>query len=73
MTQAQRDLLQSQVNMLQTMLDYQSSLVNFEAVQQAPPLAALTAGDAVSVRGSSVVMLPPPTPTGVFRPSTGPF
>jgi outer membrane protein TolC len=72
-TQAQRDLLQSQVNMLQTMLDYQSSLVNFEAVQQAPPLAALTAGDAVSVRGSSVVMLPPPTPTGVFRPSTGPF
>src|SRR6185295_5792015 len=36
-TQAQRDLLQAQVNLLQTTLDYQSSLVNFEAVQQAPP------------------------------------
>ena len=36
-TQAQRDLLQAQVNLLQTTLDYQSALVNFEAVQQAPP------------------------------------
>jgi outer membrane protein TolC len=34
-TQAQRDLLQAQVNLLQTTLDYQSSLVNFEAVQHA--------------------------------------
>ena len=51
-TQAQRDLLQAQVNLLQTTLDYQSSLVNFEAVQQAPPLAA---GDTVGVKGASVV------------------
>jgi hypothetical protein len=40
-TQAQRDLLQAQVNFLQTTLDYESSLVNFEAVQQAPPLTLL--------------------------------
>ena len=39
-TQAQRDLLQAQVNLLQTTLDYQSALVSFEAVQQAPPLGA---------------------------------
>ena len=38
-TQAQRDLLEAQVNLLQTTLDYESALVNFEAVQQAPPLA----------------------------------
>src|SRR4029077_8436103 len=69
-TQAQRDLLQAQVNLLQTTLDYQSSLVNFEAVQQAPPL---TAGDTVGVRGANVVVLPPPTPNGLFRPSAGSF
>jgi outer membrane protein len=69
-TQAQRDLLQAQVNLLQTTLDYQSSLVNFEAVQQAPPL---TAGDTVGVRGANVVTLPPPTPNGIFRPGTGSF
>ena len=39
-TQAQRDLLEAQVNLLQTSLDFESALVNFEAVQQAPPLAA---------------------------------
>ena len=54
-TQAQRDLLQAQVNLLQTTLDYQSSLVNFEAVQQAPPLAG---GDTVGLRGANVVLLP---------------
>jgi outer membrane protein len=64
-TQAQRDLLQAQVNLLQTTLDYQSSLVNFEAVQQAPPL---TPGDAVGVRGANVVLLPTPAPRGLFRP-----
>jgi len=69
-TQAQRDLLQAQVNLLQTTLDYQSSLINFEAVQQAPPL---TAGDTVGVRGANVVTLPPPTPNGIFRPGTGSF
>jgi outer membrane protein len=67
-TQAQRDLLQAQVNLLQTTLDYESSVVNFEAVQQAPPL---TAGDTVGVRGANVVLLPTATPRGVFRPGAG--
>ena len=67
-TQAQRDLLQAQVNLLQTTLDYESSLVNFEAVQQAPPL---TAGDTVGVRGSGIVLLPTSAPRGVFRPGAG--
>ena len=64
-TQAQRDLLQAQVNLLQTTLDYESSLVNFEAVQQAPPLGA---GETVGVRGADIVLLPTPTPRGIFRP-----
>lgn len=67
-TQAQRDLLQAQVNLLQTTLDYQSSLVNFEAVQHAPPL---TAGDTLGLRGANIVLLPTPTPRGVFRPGAG--
>jgi len=67
-TQAQRDLLQAQVNLLQTTLDYESALVNFEAVQQAPPLAA---GDTVAVQGANIVLLPTPTPRGVFRPGAG--
>ncbi len=66
-TQAQRDLLQAQVNLLQTNLDYESSLVNFEAVQQAPPLAA---GDTVGVKGANIVLLPTPSPRGIFRPGT---
>ena len=64
-TQAQRDLLEAQVNLLQTTLDYESALVNFEAVQQAPPLAA---GDTVGVRGATIVLPPTPTPRGIFRP-----
>ena len=67
-TQAQRDLLQAQVSLLQTMLDYESSLVSFEAVQLAPPLAA---GDTVGVQGASIVLMPTPTPQGVFRPGGG--
>ena len=67
-TQAQRDLLQAQVNLLQTTLDYESSLVSFEAVQQAPPLAA---GDTVAVRGANIVVLPTPAPRGIFRPGAG--
>ena len=67
-TQAQRDLLEAQVNLLQTTLDYESALVNFEAVQQAPPLAA---GDTVGVRGATVVLLPTPAPRGIFRPAAG--
>src|SRR5207245_930163 len=53
-TQAQRDLLQAQVSLLQAMLDYQSSLVNFEALQLAPPL---TAGESIALQGSNVVPL----------------
>jgi outer membrane protein TolC len=69
-TQAQRDLLQAQVNLLQATLDYESSLVNFEAVKQAPPL---NAGDTIGLRGAAIVPLPTPAPRGVFRPgaSTG--
>lgn len=67
-TQAQRDLLEAEVNLLQTTLEYESALVNFEAVQQAPPLAA---GDTVGVRGSNVVLLPPETPRGIYRTGGG--
>ena len=67
-TQAQRDLLQAQVNLLQTTLDYESSVVNFEAVQQAP---AGTSGDTIGVNGSSVVLLPTPAPRGLFRQGSG--
>ena len=67
-TQAQRDLLEAEVNLLQTALEYESALVNFDAVQQAPPLAA---GDTVTVRGANIVLLPTPSPRGVFRPGTG--
>jgi len=67
-TQSQRDLLQAQVNLLQATLDYQSSLVSFEALQLAP---ALTAGYAIGVRGSVVVALPTPAPQGLFRPTAG--
>ena len=61
-TQAQRDLLQAEVNLLQTTLDYESSLVSFEAVQQAPPAATPAGG-----RGPDVVLLPTPQPRGIFR------
>jgi outer membrane protein TolC len=67
-TQAQRDLLEAQVNLLQTTLDYESSLVNFEAVQLAPPSAA---GDTLAVQDGRIVQLPTPTPRGVFRPGVG--
>jgi outer membrane protein TolC len=67
-TQAQRDLLESQVNLLQTMLDYESALVNFEAVQQAPPP---NAGTTLGVSGSSIVVIPTPSPRGLFRQGAG--
>jgi outer membrane protein TolC len=51
-TQAQRDLLQAQVNLLQATLDYQSSLVGFEALQLAQTAAA---GERLALRGSEVV------------------
>jgi outer membrane protein len=67
-TQAQRDLLQAQVNLLQTTLDYESSLVNFEAVQQASPLAG---GETIGLNGANIVLAPTQTPRGVFRPGAG--
>jgi outer membrane protein TolC len=67
-TQAQRDLLEAQVNLLQTTLEYESALVSFEAVQLAPPLEA---GDTVGLRGASVVVLPTSTPRGIFRTGGG--
>ena len=67
-TQAQRDLLQAQVNVLQTTLDHQSAIVNFEAVQLVP---ADGAGDSVSVRGADILLLPPSTPNGIFRAGAG--
>jgi len=39
--QAQRDLATARVNELQALLDYNKSLVDFEAVQQAPLGASL--------------------------------
>jgi outer membrane protein len=67
-TQAQRDLLQAQVNVLQTTLDHQSAIVNFEAVQQAAPSGA---ADTVGVRGADIILLPTPTPSGIFRAGAG--
>ena len=67
-TQAQRDLLQAQVNLLQTSLDYQSAAIAFEALQQAP---APGSGGVVLVRGAEVIVQPPPSPRGLFRPGSG--
>ncbi len=67
-TQAQRDLLQAEVNLLQATLDYQSSVVNFEALQLAP---ALSPGAPVIVDGSAVQPVPTPTPRGIFRAGSG--
>ena len=69
-TQAQRDLLQAQVNLLQATLDCQSSLVSFEALQLAP---AFGSGDAIGVAGSNVVLLPTRAPGGIFRPGASVF
>jgi len=66
-TQAQRDLLQAQVTVLQTTLDYQSAIVDLEAVQSAPP----SSGGSVGVRGADIVLLPTPSPRGLFRPNAG--
>jgi outer membrane protein TolC len=67
-TQAQRDLLQARVNLLQTTLDYDSATVTFEAVQQAPPGDSATT---VTVRGDDIVLQPTPSPRGIFRPDGG--
>jgi len=67
-TQAQRDLVQARVTLLQATLDHQSALVNFEALQQAP---ALGKGEAIGLAGSTVVRMPVPTPSGLFRQTGG--
>jgi outer membrane protein TolC len=67
-TQAQRDLLQTEVNLLQATLDHQSALVSFEALQEAP---ALGNRQTVEPRGSTVIQLGPAVPAGVFRPTPG--
>lgn len=69
-TQAQRDLAQAQVNLLQAVLDYQSSLVNFEALQLAPPLSA---ADRIVLNGAEIVLVPTRTPSGIFRATSGGF
>jgi outer membrane protein len=63
-TQAQRDLLQAQVNRLQAMLDHQSSLVTFEAVQLASPSAV---DEAIALRGAALIAMPTAPPRGLFR------
>jgi outer membrane protein len=67
-TQAQRDLLQAEVTLLQTTLDHQSAVVAFEALQQAPALAD---GDSVVTTATPVVQLPTPAPRGLFRAGSG--
>jgi len=62
-TQAQRDLLEAQVNLLQTMLDYQSAVVSFEAVLRAAP----NASGPLAIQGAEIVQLPTPAPSGLFR------
>ena len=52
-TQAQRDLLQAEVNLLQATLDYQSSVVNFEALQLAPALSPGAAGGGRRLGGAA--------------------
>ena len=66
-TQAQRDLLQAQVNLLQATLDQQSAVVSFEAVQQAPPAGTASGGS----RDPDVVLQPTPQPRGLFRAGAG--
>jgi outer membrane protein TolC len=67
-TQAQRDLLQTEVNLLQATLDHQSALVSFEALQQAP---ARGDSQAAASRGSNVIQLGPAAPSGLFRTGAG--
>ena len=64
-TQAQRDLLQAEVNLLQATLDHQSARVSFEALQQAPPPDR---AQTTIARGTSVIQVGPAAPTGLFRP-----
>jgi len=65
-TQAQRDLLQAQVNLLQSTLDHQAAVVNFEAVQEAPPASTADGG----ARSPEIQRLPTPAPRGLFHTGT---
>jgi hypothetical protein len=58
--------LQTEVNLLQAMLDHQSALVSFEALQQAPPLGE---GQPAAMP-TNVIALPAPAPQGLFRPGS---
>jgi HAE1 family hydrophobic/amphiphilic exporter-1 len=62
--QAQRDLTQARVNELTAMLDHQVARVDFESLQQAPSVNT----GSVSVNGTQIVSLPPPTPRGISAP-----
>jgi hypothetical protein len=62
-TQAQRDLLEAQVRMLETSLEYESALVTFEAMQRAPAPGT----SEVVPPGADVVVVPAPAPRGLFR------
>ena len=68
-TQAQRDLLQAEVNLLQATLDHQSAHVSFEALQQAPALGDKQPSVA---KGSNVIQsLAPGAPVGIFNRRPG--
>ena len=62
-TQAQRDLIEAQVNLLRAMLDHQSARVDFEAVQIAAPQGSAEVG----LDRANVVLMPLNTPAGIFR------
>ena len=62
-TQAQRDLVQAQVNLLQATLDHQNARVDFEAVQIAAPQGSADVG----LNRAEVVLLPTSAPAGIFR------
>jgi outer membrane protein len=68
-TQAQRDLLEAEVNLLQTTLDFESAIVTFEVLQVAPARGN-GVGDA---RATTVAQLPTPAPRGIFRSNTAGF
>jgi outer membrane protein TolC len=67
-TQAQRDLLQAEVNLLQATLDHQSAHVSFEALQQAPGPGE---GETAQPGGVNVIQLGPSAPAGLFRAGAG--
>jgi hypothetical protein len=56
------------MNLLRNTLEFESSLVNFEAVQLAAPIGD---SSAFGVSGASVILVPTPAPSGIFRPGAG--